>query len=886
MSPCTRTVRAVVLLAAVVIASTLGSGQSAAPPLPDATTVAAVDALYPGVEEILRSRDPRALGRLAGVLATHPSPESMTMLLWMLRYTPGWYKDTTSAETQLINVARILRDVPIAPIADAWRNGEQEAREAAILVLSSISQFRSPEDRDLRERTLIAALSDPSRRVREFAASALRANGSAEAKAALARAATGIDVDAFVYGAATGRPPAALDPLPDLSMLLPPLATVFAEAEPGYRTTLANADDQNGVRQLVEALARRNDPRTTEALTWLYAYVHPSGYADRIAYLLSNAPHVEQVSPAALIPSLTSNLSHRRASTARLIERILVVRRSALSPTDRTALSSALIARLADATPDVRSAAAGALGRLRGNAAMPALLTALDEPTVRSPFVENAIQALAAVGDRAAVPTLERWARSDSSLTIRTEAVRAIVALTKPSNPGAEARRLLWEQPDMAWESDVINGGRTALPRAWQALASDDERERRAAAALLGWLPDTGSIAPILGALDRAPGAIMRQQLVFDLQMILLDAGEPVEVRDQLQLAGEHLRFLFDGAVNSPFNGDLRRRFRRTAAIAIHPDATVSPLSFALEAESAGNGLDEAPGRFRARTQRLATDQLFRESLDEGAVGVRFHPIVQNNGVALVATTLTVQGYGGGPVWVSVYRREAGSWTRLRVPAAPFRLEPTTVMPAIDRNYGAGHPMRRVRLVNRMREIERTGDMSGRLDDLDDDLPNGYRLALDASIMPLLEPYRQSKSLAVQYTAERQAVALGAAPNLSFWMGALEGNPAGEVFRSAVNVLGGYAKQQIASAPVTVGARDRQQLIDAMRAPVAVNPSLRPRVPPSPGDVDDIRRSQRFALIRVTFGRGLGLGGSGYTMLFERRNDAWIFLCTIDNWIS
>jgi HEAT repeat protein len=83
---------------------------------------------------------------------------------------------------------------------------------------------------------------------------------------------------------------------------------------------------------------------------------------------------------------------------------------------------------------------------------VPALLTALGEPSVRSPFIERAIQALAAIGDRAAVPTLERWARSDANVTTRTEALRAIVALTKPSNPGAEARRLLWEQPDMAWK--------------------------------------------------------------------------------------------------------------------------------------------------------------------------------------------------------------------------------------------------------------------------------------------------------------------------------------------------------------------------------------------------------------------------------------------------
>jgi HEAT repeat protein len=793
----------------------------------------------------------------------------MTMLLWMLRYTPGWHTDGTPAEIQLLNVARVVRDVPIAPIADVWRTGDQEARETAIVVLSAIRQFKSPEDQALRERTLIAALFDSSRR--EFAASALRAIGSAEAKAALARA-------------ATEQPLAALHPVPDLSMLSPALIAVLSEAEPKYRSTLASADDQDGVRQLVEAVARRSDPGTTAALTWLFAYVHPSGYADRIFYLLSNAPHVERVSLTALIPSLTSDLSRRRASTASLIELILRTRRTAPSAAERTALSSALIARLADTTPDVRSAAARALGRVGGDEAVRALLTALGEPSARSPFVESAIQAVAAIGGRTAVPTLERWARSDASVAIRTEALRAVVALAKPSNPGAEARRLLWEQPDMAWETDVIDGGRAALPRAWRALASNNERERRAAAALLGWLPDTGSIAPILEALDRAPGAIMRQQLTFDLQMILLEAGEPVDVRDQAQLAGEHLRFLFESAVNFPFNGDLRRRFRRTTAFAVHPHATASPLSFALEAETVGNGSSESPGRFTARTQRLATDQLFRESIEQGAIGIVFHSILQSHGVALVATAL--HNYGSGPVWVSVYRREAGNWTRIRVPAAPFRDEPTTLMPAIHRNYGAGHPMRLVRLVNRMREIERTGEMSGQLEGLDADLPNGYGQALDASIVPLLERYRQSTTLSVQYTAERHAVALGAAPNLPFWMRALERNPADEVLRSAVGVIGGYARQQVASAPVTVSDRDRQELIAAMQAPVSVNPSLPPQVLPSPGDVDDIRRSERFALIRVSFGRGVPLGGSGYTMLFERRSDAWVFLCTIDEWIS
>jgi HEAT repeat protein len=886
MPPLPSASRVVAQLVAIVLVSSLVSGQSTAPPLPDAATLAAVDALYPGAEEILRLRDPRGLGRLAGVLAMHPSPESMTMLLWMLRYTPGWHTEGTSADTQLGNVARVVQDVPIAPIAEAWRTGDQETRETAIILLTNVRQFRSPEEQALHERTLIEGLSDSSRRVRQFAASALRAIGSAEAKAALARAATGLDVDSSVFGAATGQQLPALRPLPELSMLSPALAAVFSAAEPEFRTTLANADDHTAVRRLVEALAKRNDSDTTAALTWLFAYVHPDGYTERISYLLSNVPHVERVSLTALIPSLTSELSSRRALAASLIDRVLLTRRTAPSAAERTALSSALVARLADGTPEVRSAAASALGRLRGDDAVTALLAALGEPSVRSPFAVTAIQALGAVGSRTALPLLERWARSDANVTIRSEALRTIVAIAKPADPAAEARRLLWEQPDMAWETDVINGGRAALPRAWQALASNDERERRAAAALLGWLPDTGSIAPILDALDRRPGAIMRQQLAFDLQMILLQAGTPVDVGDQLQLAGEHLRFVFDSSVNHPFNGDLRRRFRRTTAIAVHPDATTSPLSVVLEAESKGNGSDERPGRFTARTQRLATAQLFREAIDDGAIGVVVHPMLQSNGVALVATTLMFNSYGGGPVWITVYRREADRWTRIPIPAAPFREEPTNLMPAINRNYGAGHPMRVVRLVHRMREIERTGDMSARLEDLDADLPNGFRQALDASVLPLLEPYRQSKVLSVQYTSELRAVSLGAAPNLPFWMQALERNPADEVFRPAVDVIGGYVKQQIASEAVALSNGDRQQLIAAMRAPIAVNPSQRPRVPPSPGDVDDMRRSERFATIRVRFGRGLRLGGSGYTMVFERRNDTWVFLCTIDQWMS
>jgi hypothetical protein len=44
-------------------------------------------------------------------------------------------------------------------------------------------------------------------------------------------------------------------------------------------------------------------------------------------------------------------------------------------------------------------------------------------------------------------------------------------------------------------------------------------------------------------------------------------------------------------------------------------------------------------------------------------------------------------------------------------------------------------------------------------------------------------------------------------------------------------------------------------------------------------------RRPRFAVVDTVFGSG-NLGQSGYSMLFERRGDRWVFLFIVRGWIS
>jgi hypothetical protein len=246
-------------------------------------------------------------------------------------------------------------------------------------------------------------------------------------------------------------------------------------------------------------------------------------------------------------------------------------------------MNAALIDRLSDPNIDVRRKAAEALGTARARNAVRALASSLDGRDVTGRYASTAIQALASIGSRDALPTLERWARSASTQQVRENAARAYIAIAKPSDTPGETRRLLWEQPDTALEQAVLTRGKTGLPLAWQALATGSTGERRAAAALLGWFPDRNSIRPVLAALAQSPGALTRDQLLFDLNMILLADGSPADGEQGNALAAAHLRWLYGQLANQPIDSDIRAAVLAQKTIAVFPDRVVAPRQ--IEAE-------------------------------------------------------------------------------------------------------------------------------------------------------------------------------------------------------------------------------------------------------------------------------------------------------------
>jgi hypothetical protein len=67
-------------------------------------------------------------------------------------------------------------------------------------------------------------------------------------------------------------------------------------------------------------------------------------------------------------------------------------------------------------------------------------------------------------------------------------------------------------------------------------------------------------------------------------------------------------------------------------------------------------------------------------------------------------------------------------------------------------------------------------------------------------------------------------------------------------------------------------------------SPEPVDRRFLPQQLPRAENIRAAQRSGRFGLVAVVFGSGDG--GSGYSMLFERRGDRWVFLCVVMIWIS
>jgi hypothetical protein len=461
-----------------------------------------------------------------------------------------------------------------------------------------------------------------------------------------------------------------------------------------------------------------------------------------------------------------------------------------------------------------------------------------------------------------------------------------------PADPAAERRRLLWEQPDTAFEVRVRTEGKTALPLAWQALTAGSNADRRAAAALLGWYRDARSIRPILGALDAKPGAVTREQLLFDLNMILLTEGSPANREQSNALAAAHLEWLYGKLVDQTIGTDIRKLVVAAERIAVSPERLVAPFSVALSAEtSAGPGEPRRP--VSATAIASESREAFLAAVAKNEYGVAIHAITVADGIARVATTLYLPRWGAvNQVWISLYRAERGRWVRLPGPSDPvlppmlnefnFPTE-SNLMPTINRDYGASEPLKALRLDVTMERIR--GDLKA-IEYLarGGDFSVGFG-TIDASYVPLLERYRRSDDPSVQYAAEFQWGRLTGRRNVELWMDAFT-NQRGTPFQAmAQQVIGGYALNEIDVAGRQLEAAERDELIAAVVSPNAVDGRFLPQVLPRPENIRQMRASTRFAVVDTVFGSG-SLGQSGYSMLFERRGDRWVFLFIVRGWIS
>jgi hypothetical protein len=205
-------------------------------------------------------------------------------------------------------------------------------------------------------------------------------------------------------------------------------------------------------------------------------------------------------------------------------------------------------------------------------------------------------------------------------------------------------------------------------------------------------------------------------------------------------------------------------------------------------------------------------------------------------------------------------------------------------MPTINRNYGADHPLKVLRLDLTMERIR--VDLSAReaLRHENRDNPDS-QADLDASYVPLLQRYESSDSPAVKYTAAFEAARLTKLPNLQLWIDALSKHPGTPIQQFAVQVLGDHVAPRFKTEGRPLAGDERTVLATAALKPEAVDPRLIPTQLPQPEHVRTVRQWGRFGEVNLVFGSG-PVGQSGYSMLFERRGTRWVFLCVVSGWIS
>jgi hypothetical protein len=815
---------------------------------------------------------------------------SLGVLLWMLQHCPSWSSDEIPTSLQIEKVVRAVGRLPLAPLAGAFRNNDADQRITAAVILGNNLDLIAESEKGAVLETLVAALADPNVRVREFVARPLRTLHSVDGDAALARSLNGPNVTAMYFGVATGRNrtlAGATSDEPNASTF--PAATVILVGTifPNFLSTLRTREE-SGVRQLLAAIERNGDPGTTPVLVWLLVNGDIRAYGGLVTNRLVEQQRAERLPFGELATVLIKSDPDHRLAVADLFARLLQLPPARTSSGNRERMIAALIESLGDADIDVRTRAAEALGSARAASAVRPLTSALDGRDVTQYYASTIIRALVLIGSREALPTLERWARSAGAQRIRVDAASAFIAIAKGADPASETRRLLWEVPDTAFERAVLARGTTALPLAWQALATGSVGERRAAAALLGSFADTRSIRPIIAALANAPGALTTNQLLFDLNIILLTEGFQVDGEQRNALAAQHLQWLYDQLANQPIDTDIRSTVLAQKTIAVFPDRIAAPFSVELATQAAGVSAGQPRREFSATALRFESPEAFLESVAKNGCGVAFHAITAAEGIARVATTLYLpRGRIANQVWIALYRNEGGRWVPLQVPSHPvlhrMQNEPN-LLPTINRNYGLLDPLKLLRLDLTMERIrvDLKANHYLQIENLDNPRTDGR---LDASYVRLLERYKRSDAPSVRYTAEFESERLTGEPDIQLWIDALAQQTGSPFQEMAQQVLASYTLPKFKAAGMELAGAERAQLIAAALTPEANDPRLLPQRLPQSERIVNAQRWGRFGMVAAVFGSG-PLGMSGYSMLFDRRDGRWIFLCIVTSWIS
>src|SRR5688572_7913261 len=139
----------------LLLAATSAMGQARTdrtrPPL-DRAVIEVVDPLYPGFTEILERNDAAGLVKLARTLSEHPSPESLAVLLWMLRYCPSWPNDG------VLHIDRTMRSIgnlPLTAVADTLLHATADHRFIVAALLTNHWRLVPDSEKPLMDETLI-----------------------------------------------------------------------------------------------------------------------------------------------------------------------------------------------------------------------------------------------------------------------------------------------------------------------------------------------------------------------------------------------------------------------------------------------------------------------------------------------------------------------------------------------------------------------------------------------------------------------------------------------------------------------------------------------------------------------------------------------------------